>query len=290
MPSAYGSGCAREGVDDAFRNSGCCGVPAMPYAQKATLGENVVRLENLTAHCRKNGVLEKTLEIASLELPVGSITALGRRMWRWKVHLRRGRMRPQPMRRNRDLRRGSPGKACAQAKMLHGHARMRATSSSRKACSTRWCSAWRDPTGSNAGSTSLRDLDLDLFAEDHPLSLSGGQRPARRHRPSACHQPGARRLRRADERSRPPSTCRQVAEGIRRVRERGITQVVITHDPEFALSCCTHVAVMDRGRITEAYPLEESGISRLASFFRSEYHAGEDDLSIRKTSSSRQKE
>ena len=82
---------------------------------------------------------------------------------------------------------------------------------------------------------------------------------------------------------------RQVAEGIRRVRERGITQVVITHDPEFALSCCTHVAVMDRGRITEAYPLEESGISRLASFFRSEYHAGEDDPSIRKTPSSRQK-
>ena len=70
----------------------------------------------------------------------------------------------------------------------------------------------------------------------------------------------------------------------------GITQVVITHDPEFALSCCTHVAVMDRGRITEAYPLEESGISRLASFFRSEYHAGEDDPSIRKTPYSGQKE
>lgn len=68
-------------VDDAFRNSGCCGVPAMPYAQKATLGENVVRLENLTAHCRKNGVLEKTLEIASLELPVGSITAA------WSAHV-----------------------------------------------------------------------------------------------------------------------------------------------------------------------------------------------------------
>ena len=83
---------------------------------------------------------------------------------------------------------------------------------------------------------------------------------------------------------------RQVAEGIRRVRERGITQVVITHDPEFALSCCTYVAVMDRGRITEAYPLEESGISRLASFFRSEYHAGEDGPSISKTPSSRQKE
>ena len=126
-------------------------------------------------------------------------------------------------------------------------------------------------TSNDAASISCASLDLDAFAEDHPLSLSGGQRQR-----VAIAQALAtnRALVVYDE---PTSGLdlfhmQQVAEGIRHLRERGITQVVITHDPEFVLSCCTHVAVMDEGSIAETYPLEGDGVSRLASFFRSKYH------------------
>ena len=120
----------------------------------------------------------------------------------------------------------------------------------------------------------LRDLDLDAFAEDHPLSLSGGQRQrvaiaqalATNRRLVVYYEPTS---------GLDLFHMQQVAEGIRRLCEHGITQVVITHDPEFALSCCTHVAVMDGGCITEVYPLEEDGINRLASFFCSKHHAEE---------------
>lgn len=275
-------------VDDAFRNSGCCGAPAMPYAQKTTLGENVVRLENLTAHCRKNGVLEKTLEIASLELPFGSITALVGACGAGKSTFAEAVC---------GLNR-CDGTVTLEGARLGKRARRRKCFMVMQDASHQLFSesvldevvlGMEGPDRQQRGLDILRDLDLDLFAEDHPLSLSGGQRQR-----VAIAQALAtnRALVVYDE---PTSGLdlfhmRQVAEGIRRVRERGITQVVITHDPEFALSCCTHVAVMDRGRITEAYPLDESGISRLASFFLSEYHAGEDDPSIRKTPSSRQKE
>lgn len=139
-------------ADDAFRNSGCRSVPAMPYAQKAALGENVVRLENLTAHCRKNGVLEKTLEIASLELPVGSITALVGACGAGKSTFAEAVCGLNRCDGTVTLEGARLGKRARRRKcfMVMQDA---STSSSRKAYLTRWCSAWRDPTGSNAGST-----------------------------------------------------------------------------------------------------------------------------------------
>ena len=275
-------------IDDIFRNSGCCGTPAMSNAQKATLGKNVVRFENLTARFRKNGVLEKTLEIASLELPAGSITALVGACGAGKSTFAEAVC---------GLNR-CDGTVTLDGTRLGKRARRRTCFMVMQDASHQLFSesvldevtlGMEGPDRQQRGLDILRDLDLDPFAEDHPLSLSGGQRQR-----VAIAQALAtnRALVVYDE---PTSGLdlfhmRQVAEGIRRVRERGITQVVITHDPEFALSCCTHVAVMDRGRITETYPLEESGISRLASFFWSKYHTGEEDPPIRKTPSSRQKE
>ena len=84
-------------------------------------------------------------------------------------------------------------------------------------------------TSNDAASISCASFDLDAFAEDHPLSLSGGQRQR-----VAIAQALAtnRALVVYDE---PTSGLdlfhmQQVAEGIRHLRERGITQVVITHD------------------------------------------------------------
>ena len=106
----------------------------------------------------------------------------------------------------------------------------------------------------------LRDLDLDLFAEDHPLSLSGGQRQR-----VAIAQALAtnRALVVYDE---PTSGLdlfhmQQVAEGICCVNEAS-TQVVITHDGVRAI--VLHARRRNgQGENHEAYPaLEESGISR----------------------------
>ena len=53
---------------------------------------------------------------------------------------------------------------------------------------------------------------------------------------------------------------------IARVREQGAAQLVITHDPEFILACCTWV-VRDQGRIVESYPLDHAGVRALHAFF-----------------------
>lgn len=275
-------------IDDIFRNNGCCDAPAMPHAQKAAPKEDSVRFENLTARCRKNGVLEKILEIASLELPARSITALVGACGAGKSTFAEAVC---------GLNR-CDGTVTLEGARLGKRARRRKCFMVMQDASHQLFSesvldevmlGMEGPDRQRRGLDILRDLDLDSFAGDHPLSLSGGQRQR-----VAIAQALAtnRALVVYDE---PTSGLdlfhmRQVAEGIRRMRERGVTQIVITHDPEFVLSCCTHVAAMDRGSITEAYLLEEGGIDRLASFFCSKHHAEEEHPPIQQTPSSRQKE
>lgn len=268
-------------IDDIFRNNGCCGAPAMPHAQKAAPEEDSVRFENLTARCRKNGALEKILEIASLELPARSITALVGACGAGKSTFAEAVC---------GLNR-CDGTVTLEGTRLGKRARRRKCFMVMQDASHQLFSesvldevmlGMEGPDRQRRGLDILRDLDLDSFAGDHPLSLSGGQRQR-----VAIAQALAtnRALVVYDE---PTSGLdlfhmRQVAEGIRRMRERGVTQIVITHDPEFVLSCCTHVAVMDEGRIAETYPLGEDSISRLASFFHSKSHAEEDSSPIQQT-------
>ena len=68
---------------------------------------------------------------------------------------------------------------------------------------------------------------------------------------------------------------RQVAETIRHVRDRGAAQIVITHDPELVLSCCTHVAAMEGGRVADVFPLCEETVGRLASLLLARERAGQ---------------
>lgn len=268
-------------IDDIFRNNGCCGAPAMPHAQKAAPEKDSVRFENLTARCRKNGALEKILEIAGLELPARSITALVGACGAGKSTFAEAVC---------GLNRCT-GTVTLEGARLGKRARRRKCFMVMQDASHQLFSesvldevmlGMEGPDRQRRGLDILRDLDLDSFAGDHPLSLSGGQRQR-----VAIAQALAtnRALVVYDE---PTSGLdlfhmRQVAEGIRRMRERGVTQIVITHDPEFVLSCCTHVAVMDEGRIAETYPLGEDSISRLASFFHSKSHAEEDSSPIQQT-------
>ena len=46
--------------------------------------------------------------------------------------------------------------------------------------------------------------------------------------------------------------------------------VIITHDPELILRCCTHVLHLDNGRVCAFYPLDSTGAERVKSFFLAE--------------------
>ena len=112
----------------------------------------------------------------------------------------------------------------------------------------------------------LRALDLDDVADDHPLSLSGGQRQR------VCVAAALASKKPLVVYDEPTSGLdlthmRQVAALLRQVRDTGATQVVVTHDPEFILSCCSQVLEMESGRIMESYALDAAGMRRLEAFF-----------------------
>ena len=104
-------GLRARGIDDIFQNNGRCGAPAKPGTQKAAPEKDTVRFESLTVRCRKNGALERILEISSLEASRRERHGVGRLMRRRQIDVRRSRMRPQPMRWNRDFERSPFGKA-----------------------------------------------------------------------------------------------------------------------------------------------------------------------------------
>lgn len=117
----------------------------------------------------------------------------------------------------------------------------------------------------------LEELDLAEHASDHPLALSGGQR---QRVCIASALASGRDLVVYDE---PTSGLdrahmRQVAHLVQEVRQRGAAQVIVTHDPELILACCTEVIRLEAGRITESYALDgkdDAGARRLERFFTS---------------------
>lgn len=229
-----------------------------------------IRFENLTAEYRKNGAFERALDVPSLELPRTSITALigpcgvgkstfaeavcglnrcggiveldGERLGKRNRH-RRCFMVMQDV--NHQL----------FAESVLGEVLLGMTGENRE----------------KRALDILQDLDLDELATEHPLSLSGGQRQRvavaqalANDRPLIVYDEPTSGLDLAH--------MQQVADTIRRVRDRGATQVVITHDPEFVLSCCTHVAAMENGRIADVFPLREETVDRLANLFLAYEH------------------
>jgi energy-coupling factor transport system ATP-binding protein len=61
-----------------------------------------------------------------------------------------------------------------------------------------------------------------------------------------------------------------VAENMRSLQRQGKTLLVITHDPELILACCTYTLYMENGKITGAYPLDDDGIRRILDSFTGE--------------------
>lgn len=112
----------------------------------------------------------------------------------------------------------------------------------------------------------LESLDLSAFKDLHPMSLSGGQK---QRVAIACAVASRRPLILFDE---PTSGLdlkhmHQVADNIRQLSEMGKTQFVITHDPELIQAACTHVLQLKDGNIHKIYPLDDTGLSAMLSFF-----------------------
>ena len=63
---------------------------------------------------------------------------------------------------------------------------------------------------------------------------------------------------------------RETAENIAALRRKGVTSFVVTHDPEFILSCCTHAIRIEHGEIVENYAISGAGVQRLIDFFSAE--------------------
>jgi energy-coupling factor transport system ATP-binding protein len=112
----------------------------------------------------------------------------------------------------------------------------------------------------------LESLDLLALGDQHPMSLSGGQK----QRVAIASALASRReLIVFDE---PTSGLdrrhmRGVAENLRQLRERGLTLLVITHDPELILACCTHALHLEDGAAAGRYPLDDAGLRRMIAFF-----------------------
>jgi ATP-binding cassette subfamily B protein len=108
----------------------------------------------------------------------------------------------------------------------------------------------------------LARLDLSACAEKHPMALSGGQK--QRVAIAAALNAG-KRLLFLDE---PTSGLdhagmHRLCELIGDLNEDVFTTVVITHDLELIMGCCTSVLRLEDGAIVEHYLLDENGRNRL---------------------------
>ena len=113
----------------------------------------------------------------------------------------------------------------------------------------------------------LKGLDLQELKEQHPMALSGGQK---QRVAIASAIASKREIILFDE---PTSGLdlrhmREVAANLWQLNAMGKTVFVVTHDPEFILSCCTYVVHMEQGYVIAQYPLDTNGTARMLSFFQ----------------------
>lgn len=112
----------------------------------------------------------------------------------------------------------------------------------------------------------LKELDLQEMQDRHPVSLSGGQK----QRTAICSALAAdSEIIIYDE---PTSGLdyvhmKEVAANIAGLKQRGKTQIIVTHDPEFFLSCCDYIIQMENGQIKNQYFLDKDGTERMLRYF-----------------------
>lgn len=112
-----------------------------------------------------------------------------------------------------------------------------------------------NPQDENAALEILERLNLKEYASCHPMALSGGQK---QRVAIGSGVSSGRDIVVFDE---PTSGLdyRQmlsVSATLQKLAAGGKTLLVITHDPEFILNCCSNIIRMEHGKITEQYPLQ----------------------------------
>lgn len=111
------------------------------------------------------------------------------------------------------------------------------------------------PQNEKAALEILGGLNLEQYANEHPMALSGGQK---QRVAIGSGVSSGREIVVFDE---PTSGLdyRQmlaVSAVLQKLAASGKTLLVITHDPEFILNCCSNIIRMEHGKIAEQYPLQ----------------------------------
>lgn len=126
-------------------------------------------------------------------------------------------------------------------------------------------------TGASAADaeTVLARLGILELKDRHPASLSGGQKQRTAIASALCakkdvlifDEPTSGLDRRGMER---------FGSLLRDLQTSAALSLVITHDPELIMSCCTHILHIENGRVLAFYPLNKAGIERVSSYFLQE--------------------
>ena len=126
-------------------------------------------------------------------------------------------------------------------------------------------------TGASAADAEavLVRLGILELKDRHPASLSGGQKQRTAIASALCakkdllifDEPTSGLDRRGMER---------FGSLLRELQTSAALSLVITHDPELIMSCCTHILHIENGRVLAFYPLNKAGIERVSSYFLQE--------------------
>ena len=112
----------------------------------------------------------------------------------------------------------------------------------------------------------MKEMRIDEFADRHPSSLSGGQK----QRVAICSAISAKKeMMFFDE---PTSGLDyqgldNFSKAIVRNKDNCLLTMIVTHDLELVLSCCTHVLHLESGRVLDYYPIDKQGLSKLRDYF-----------------------
>lgn len=112
----------------------------------------------------------------------------------------------------------------------------------------------------------LRELNIDQYKDVHPMALSGGEK---QRVAIAGALISGRKIVIYDE---PTSgldyiSMRKAATLIGKMKERGTTQFLITHDKELLDACCDYILFLESGKVKYAGAYQGEIRDRVEAFF-----------------------
>lgn len=114
----------------------------------------------------------------------------------------------------------------------------------------------------------LEQLSLSEYKETHPLALSGGQKQRVAIASALC---SGKEFLIYDE---PTSgldyhSMKTACQLIEKAAQQATLSLIVTHDLEFIVSCCTSILHICEGKIKDHYPLDKAGIEKVRDHFLS---------------------